>query len=101
MDTAILFTQQVVVGFPLIFEGKASVRDVVQVLEPLEVRDGYTTSVDVQVGDNEDVALNEDLVCSRRCRAVGSFGDDLHQTQRSLLITNSDRPIIFPFSTFA
>ena len=34
--------QQVVVGLPLVLERQASVRDVVQVLQPFEVRNGHT-----------------------------------------------------------
>lgn len=49
----------------------------VKVLEPFEEGDGDTTSVDVQVGDDENVAIDEDFV-SRGCGGtVGSLGDDL------------------------
>lgn len=44
-----------VVRFALILERQPAVRDVVQVLEPLEERNSHTTSVDVQVGDDQDV----------------------------------------------
>lgn len=70
-------TQKVVVRLPLVLEGESSVRHVVQVLEPLEEGDGDTSSVDVQVGDDEDVALDEDLVGSGGGGAVGGFSDDL------------------------
>lgn len=46
-----------IVGLSLIFEGKSTIGDVVEVLEPLEVRDGHTTGVDVQVGDDQNIAL--------------------------------------------
>ena len=36
-------TEQVVVGVLLVFEGEPAVADVVQVLEPLEVRHRHTT----------------------------------------------------------
>lgn len=42
-------TQQVVIGVTLILEGESAVTDVVQVLQPLEVRDSHTTSVHVQI----------------------------------------------------
>ncbi len=42
-------TEQVVVGVALVFEREATEADVVQVFEPLEVRDGHTTRVDVQI----------------------------------------------------
>ena len=35
-----------------VFEGKAAVTDVVQVLQPLKVGDSHTTSVDVQILQN-------------------------------------------------
>lgn len=69
--------QQVVVGVLLVLEGQTAVADVVQVLEPLEVGDGDTASVDVQVGNDEDVALLQDLVGLRGGWTVGTFSDDL------------------------
>ena len=41
-----------VVGLPLVLEGETSVRNVVQVLQPLEVGDCHTTGVDVHVRDD-------------------------------------------------
>lgn len=70
-------TQQVVIRFSLVFEGQAAVRHVVQVLEPLEERHGYTAGVDVQVRDDQNVAVDENLVGGWRGRAVRGFGDDL------------------------
>lgn len=66
-----------VVGLALIFEGKTSVGNVVEVLEPFKEGDGDTTSVDVQVGDDQDVAVDQDLVSCRCCGAVSGFSDDL------------------------
>jgi len=66
-----------VVGLALILEGQATVRDVVQVLQPLEEGDGDTTGVDVQIGNDQDVAIDEDLVGSGGGGAVGSLGNDL------------------------
>ena len=43
-----------VVGLALILERETTVRDVVQVLEPLEVGHGDTTGVDVHVRNDED-----------------------------------------------
>lgn len=66
-------------GIVLVFgelPGKATVRDVVQVLQPLEVRDGDTTSIQVQVGNDEALLVKEDLVSGGRHRAVGTLGDD-------------------------
>lgn len=76
-NVGIALTQKMVVRFPFIFECKTSVWYVVKVLEPFEEGDGDTTSVDVQVGDDENVAIDEDFV-SRGCGGtVGSLGDDL------------------------
>lgn len=66
-----------VVGFAFILEGQATVRNVVEVLEPLEERHGDTTGVDVQVGNDENVAIEENFVGGGCGWAVGSFGDDL------------------------
>lgn len=66
-----------VVGLALVLERQTTVRDVVQILEPLEERNGHTTGVDVQIRNDQDVAIDEDLVSSWGGRTVGSFGDDL------------------------
>ena len=66
-----------VVGFTFIFECETTVRNVVEVLEPFEVGNGDTTSVDVQVRNDKDVAIDQNLVGSRGSRSIGSFSDDL------------------------
>jgi hypothetical protein len=70
-------TQKMVVGLAFVLEGQATVRDVVEVLEPLEERHGDTTGVDVEVGNDEDVAVEEDFVGGGCCWSVGGFSDDL------------------------
>lgn len=65
------------VRLALVLEGQTTVRHVVQVLEPFEVGDSHTASVNVKVGDDEDVSVEEDLVGGWGSRAVGSFGNDL------------------------
>jgi hypothetical protein len=45
--------EEVVVGLPLVLEGEPAVGHVVEILQPLEVGDGHTPSVDVHVGDDE------------------------------------------------
>ena len=57
--------------------GESAVRDVVQVLEPFEVGDGDTTSVEVEIGNDEALVLDEDIVSFGSDGAVGTFGDDL------------------------
>ena len=69
--------QQVIVGVLLVFEGQATVADMVQVLEPFEVGDGDTASIDVQIRNNEDVALLQDLIGLWGSWTVGTLGDDL------------------------
>lgn len=66
-----------VVGILLVFEGQSSVAHMVKVLKPLEVRDGDTTSVDVQVRDDEDFLGLKNLICFGGCRTVGTFSDYL------------------------
>lgn len=73
-----------VVGFTFVFECETAVRHVVQVLEPLEEGDGDTTSVDVQVGNDENVAIDEDLVGSRGSGAVGCLGDYLYYSKLNI-----------------
>jgi len=48
-----------------------------QVLDPLEVGDGHTTSIAENVGDDDDAPLLEHLVGGGGDGAVGSLGDDL------------------------
>ena len=66
-----------VVGLALVLEGETSVRDVVEILQPLKVRDGDTACVDVHVGDDQHFLVPEDGVGSWGDGAVGSFGNDL------------------------
>ena len=42
-----------------------------------QVPDSDTTSVDVEVGDDEDTVVLEDLVSSGSDGTIGSLGDDL------------------------
>lgn len=66
-----------VVGFAFVFECKTSVGDVIKVFQPLKEGNCDTTSVNVQVGYDQDVAVDEDFIGSGSGRAVGSFRDDL------------------------
>ena len=56
--------------------GETAVRDVVQILEPLEVRDSYTTSVQIHVWNHENFLVKKDLVRLWRDRTVRAFADD-------------------------
>ena len=49
----------------------------VQVLQPLEVGDCDTTSVEVQIGNDQALLVKEDLVSGGGDWAVGALGDDL------------------------
>lgn len=49
----------------------------VQVLEPFEEGDSDTASIDVQIGDDQNVAIDEYFISSRRGGSVGGFGNDL------------------------
>lgn len=53
-----MLTEKMVVGLSLVLEEQSSVGDVVEVLQPLKVGDGHTAGVDVQVGDDENVAIH-------------------------------------------
>lgn len=44
-----LLTEQVVVGVSLVFEGESTITDVIEVLQPLEVRHRHTTGIQVHV----------------------------------------------------
>lgn len=77
-----------VVGILLVFECQSTVAHVVKILKPLEVGDGDTTSVDVQVRDDEDFLGLEDLICFRSSRTVGTLSNDLN-TKFRIIFTNS------------
>lgn len=68
-----------VVGFTFVLECQTTVRDVVQVLQPFKVGNSDTTSVDVKVGNDQNVAFDEDFIGGRCSGTIGSFSDDLDQ----------------------
>lgn len=72
-----------VVGLLLVLEGKTTVRDVVEVLQPLKEGDSDTTSVDVQVRNDKHILLNEDAIGSRGRWSIRSLCNDLKTTQNS------------------
>lgn len=132
-------TEQVVVGVPLIFKGQSSIADMVEILQPLEIRHRHTASIQVHVlqdqtsqaqtaacldltslsvkmtwslfplqlftmqtiqvssdsihtqenlmvgtyRNNHDVVLQEDLVSIWGGWTVGTFSNDLKQTERT------------------
>ena len=57
--------------------GHATGCDVVQVLEPLEVGAGDTTTVDQKIGGADDASLDEDLFSSVGGGTVGTLEDSL------------------------
>lgn len=62
-----------IVRFAFIFERETTVGHVVEVLQPFEEGDGDTSGVDVEIGDDQDVAVDEDLVRGGGRRTVGRF----------------------------
>lgn len=44
-----ILTEEMIIGVSLIFEGQSAVADMVQVLQPLKIGDGHTTSVQVHI----------------------------------------------------
>ena len=69
--------KEVVVGFPLILKGQATIGDMVQVLEPLKVRDCDTTSIDVHVRDDKDSLGPQDIISLGSDGSIGSLSNDL------------------------
>ena len=59
--------------------------DVGEVLHPLEVRDGDPSGVEVDVGDHQDAALEQDSLGVERRRAVGALRDDAGPDPRGVL----------------
>lgn len=70
-------TEQVVVGVPLILEGQSPIADVVQILQPLEIRHGHTAGVQVHVlqgatkHTQDSLSLCAWTVCVRVCAPTG------------------------------
>ena len=57
--------------------GHSTWSDVIEVLEPFEVGDGYTTDVGKHVWDDHDASLFKDLIGHVGCWTVGTLDDDL------------------------
>lgn len=67
-----------VVGILLVFEGQSTVAYMIEVLKPLEVGDCDTTSITVQVWDDECFLSLEDLICFRSDWTVGTLSNYLN-----------------------
>ena len=65
-------------GLLLVFFCHSSGSDVIEILKPLEVRDGDTTTIHKQVRNSDNPSLNEYLFGSIGRGAVGSFEDGLN-----------------------
>ena len=78
--------KEVVVGLSLILEGQTAIGHVVQVLQPLEVGDCHTTSVDVHVGDDQAAVLLQDLVTGGGDGSVGSLTNDLGLNLKQFIV---------------
>ena len=66
-----------IVGVPFILEGQSPVANVIQVLEPLEVRHGHSASVQEQVWYDQDLVVTQRLIRFDSRRPVRSLTDDL------------------------
>jgi len=64
-------------GLLLVLLGHTSWGDVIEVLEPFEVRAGDTTTVDKHVWGGDNSSAGEDLLGGVGCGAVGTFEDGL------------------------
>lgn len=75
-----VLTEKVVVWVSLIFEGKSSIADMVEILQPLKIRHSHTTSIQVHVLQETTCGqmaacveqfsvlhLNKTLICFIRC----------------------------------
>lgn len=84
-----------VVGLPLVLEEEPAVTDMVQVLQPLKVADSHAARIDVQVRDDQDVALHQDLVRRRSGRSVGGLGNDLNVRAKRMRRLDVPRLVAF------
>ena len=60
-----------------ILPGKSPIADMVEVLEPLKVGHGHTSSVGKEVRDDHHAAFMEDPLSSNGRWTIGTFGYDL------------------------
>ena len=70
-------TKQVVVGILLILPCEPTIADMVEVLEPLKVGDGHTSSVGKEVWDDQHPAVMKDSLSSNGGRTIGSLNNNL------------------------
>ena len=89
-------TKQMKVGIPFVFKGETSIGDMVKVLKPFKVRDGDTSGVDIQIGDDKDGLRQEDFVSRRGGRAVRSFSDDLLREKKIAVKAHWARSCLTP-----
>lgn len=57
--------------------GESTVRDVVQVLEPFKVGNGDTASIEVKIGNDKALVLDEYVMSEGSHRTVSTFSDNL------------------------
>ena len=69
--------EELCLGLLLVFLGKTAWGNVVQVLEPLEVRAGDTTAIDKHVWGGDDSSADENLLGGVGRRSVGTLEDGL------------------------
>jgi len=89
------------------FPCESTVRDVVQVLEPFKVGNGDTASVEVKIGDDKALVLDEYFMSKGSHWTVSTFSDDLGFDATSivsgddLLFSASSKNIAFDFDEAA
>ena len=66
-----------VVGVLLILPSESPVADVVEVLEPLKVGHGHTSSIGKEIRDDHHTTLMEDPLSSNGRWTIGTFRYDL------------------------
>lgn len=66
-----------IVGFTFILESKTTVGNVIQVLQPFKERNGHTTGINVQIGNNQNFAIDQNAIGGRCSWTVGSFSNNL------------------------
>ena len=72
-----VFTEKMIVRFPLILESQTTIGDVVKIFQPFEEGNSDTTSIDVQVWNDKNVSVDKNFVSSWSCWSICSFSDDL------------------------
>jgi len=68
--------------------GQSAVWDVIQILQPFKVWNCYTTSVEIQIGNNQNIFLKQYFVTGWCNWTISTLGNDLSFDPRGIIRSN-------------